>query len=68
MATRNHKEIIPVPRELFSGFCFSKLSRKIGVHRSNFYKWQKVPLDYVLELERVTGIERHVMRPDFYKS
>jgi hypothetical protein len=68
MSTRNKQKInIPTPLEVFKGFTISKLAEEIGVSRTNFYKWEMIPLDYVIRLEQITGVSRHIMRPDFYK-
>lgn len=46
----------------------SELADRIGVHRGNVSRWDrsKVPAERVLEVERVSGVSRHDLRPDLY--
>jgi DNA-binding transcriptional regulator YdaS (Cro superfamily) len=43
-----------------------RIARELGVTRSAVYQWTRVPVDRVLEVERITGVSRHVLRPDIY--
>lgn len=46
---------------------YAALARELGVARQTLYKWrQKVPLDRVVEIERLTGIPRSKLRPDIF--
>jgi len=41
------------------------LARALRVNRSTVLRWQKrVPANRLLDIERVTGIPRHRLRPD----
>jgi DNA-binding transcriptional regulator YdaS (Cro superfamily) len=42
------------------------LAKAMGVTRNTFYQWQRVPAERVLQIEKLTGISRHEMRPDLY--
>lgn len=42
----------------------SELGRRITSQAVG--QWKRVPADRVLHLEQVTGISRHVLRPDLY--
>ena len=45
------------------------LSRRIGVTYQAVQQWAKagrIPVERVLEVERLTGISRHELRPDIY--
>jgi DNA-binding transcriptional regulator YdaS (Cro superfamily) len=42
------------------------LARELNLKRQAVYQWDKVPPLRVLEVERATGIPRHVLRPDLY--
>lgn len=42
------------------------ISRELGITHGAVYQWKKVPAERVLEVERVTGIPRHELRPDLY--
>ena len=44
----------------------SRLARELGVTYSAVSQWRVVPALRVIEVERVTGISRHVLRPDIY--
>lgn len=48
----------------------SKFARAIGTSQQNISNWlrarAKLPGEYVLRAEEVTGISRHVWRPDLY--
>lgn len=43
-----------------------KLASGLGVKHPTFYSWKRVPPERVLDFERLTGISRHVLRPDIY--
>lgn len=42
--------------------------QKVGVGAPAVFKWERgrVPAERVLDVERVTGIPRHELRPDLY--
>lgn len=44
------------------------LSRGLGVDKATVTRWaqKRVPAERVVEIERVTGIPRHDLRPDLY--
>ena len=42
------------------------LARELGIAHQAVSKWQKVPVLRVLEIERLTGVSRHDLRPDVY--
>lgn len=37
-----------------------------GVTPQAVSQWKKVPADRVLDVERITGISRHLLRPDVF--
>jgi DNA-binding transcriptional regulator YdaS (Cro superfamily) len=45
-----------------------KLAEQIGVTPQAVASWKKVPWYRVLEIERITGVSRHVLRPDIYPT
>ncbi len=51
-----------------NGLSLAAMAGRLGVARSTVCKWElgKVPAERVPELERVTGIPRHQLRPDLY--
>lgn len=44
----------------------AKLAALLGVRHQSFYSWKRIPAERVLDIERVTGISRHELRPDLY--
>jgi len=42
------------------------LARLIGVSPAAISVWKRVPVNRVFDVERVTGVSRHVLRPDFW--
>ncbi len=42
------------------------LAASIGVVPSALSQWKQVPADRVLDVERLTGISRHDLRPDVF--
>jgi len=44
------------------------LARELGIKHTAFYSWKRVPAERVLDIERVTGIGRHELRPDLFTT
>ena len=44
----------------------SLLSRNLGITPGAVSQWRRVPAERVLEVERITGVSRHDIRPDIY--
>jgi transposase len=46
------------------------LGKKLGVSRETVYRWvnEGVPTEHILDLERATGIPRHIARPELFKG
>lgn len=42
------------------------LARALGVTSQAISQWARIPAERVLEVERVTGVSRHLLRPDLY--
>jgi DNA-binding transcriptional regulator YdaS (Cro superfamily) len=42
------------------------LARELGIKHTALYSWQRVPAERVLEIERISGISRHDIRPDVF--
>lgn len=46
----------------------TNLARKLKVTRSAIYQWgDKVPAERVVDIERLTGVPRELLRPDLYR-
>jgi hypothetical protein len=44
----------------------AKIAHDLGFTRAAIVKWQKVPAEYVVKVEEITGIPRHMLRPDLH--
>jgi len=42
------------------------LAEKLAISPQALSQWQRVPSARVLEVERITGVSRHELRPDLY--
>jgi DNA-binding transcriptional regulator YdaS (Cro superfamily) len=42
------------------------LARKLDISASAVSQWERVPVMRVLEVEEITAIPRHELRPDIY--
>ena len=42
------------------------LARSIGISQPSVSNWSRVPAERVLSVEKATGIDRAVLRPDLY--
>lgn len=46
-----------------------RLMRAIGLTPGAINYWRKgVPIERVLEVEKATGVPRHILRPDYYPA
>lgn len=45
-----------------------KIADACGITREAVWLWTRVPAERVLVVERVTGLSRHLLRPDIYPS
>lgn len=46
----------------------TKLAKGLGIKLPSLYSWKRIPAERVLDVERLTGISRHVLRPDLHPS
>ncbi|MBN9033714.1 MAG: helix-turn-helix domain-containing protein [Rhizobiales bacterium] len=44
----------------------SELARRIGITAAAVLQWPQVPPKRVLAVEEVSGVSRHILRPDLY--
>lgn len=42
------------------------LARELHVTRSAICQWPKIPAERVVEIEQITGVPRHLLRPDLH--
>ena len=43
-----------------------RLAKALGIKSPSLYSWPRIPAERVLEVERITGVPRHQLRPDLY--
>lgn len=43
-----------------------ELATKLGITRPAVLQWRRVPPGRVLAVEKITGVSRHIQRPDIY--
>jgi len=43
-----------------------KLARLLGITHQAVSKWTTVPVHHLIEIERLTGVHRALLRPDLY--
>lgn len=50
------------------GFNLGKLAVAVGVDKATVTRWfqRRIPAERVLEVERITGLQRELLRPDIY--
>ena len=46
----------------------ARLARELGITSAAVAKWQRVPEDRLLDVERISGIPRNKLRPDLYRG
>jgi DNA-binding transcriptional regulator YdaS (Cro superfamily) len=56
----------PLQRAKAKAGGLSALARALGVTPPAVAQWSRIPVRHVLAVERVTGIRREELRPDFY--
>mgnify|MGYP002721069339 CR=1 FL=1 len=44
----------------------AKITRELKLSRGAVSQWTQIPAERVLEVERITGVPRHQLRPDLY--
>ena len=45
-----------------------KLAELLGISGPAISQWERIPLDRVIDVERVTGISRTKLRPDMFET
>lgn len=59
---------IPELRQYREGQTLGDASKALGVNKTTLLRWEdgtvQIPAERVIEVERVTGISRHELRPD----
>jgi DNA-binding transcriptional regulator YdaS (Cro superfamily) len=45
-----------------------RLAHKLGITHQAIVQWQRIPIERLLDIERVTGIPREKLRPELYRK
>lgn len=56
----------PIKRAAVAVGGYPNLARLLNCTRQAIYQWEKIPADRVIEIERISGVPRHELRPDLY--
>lgn len=56
----------PLQRAIKGAGGIGRLASELGISRQAVDKWSEVPPTRVLEVERLSGVSRHELRPDLY--
>ncbi len=67
MRTIDGREALDRAAATFIGY--AELARKLGVSPQAVSAWRargRVPAERVLQIEQLTGVSRHMLRPDIY--
>lgn len=62
------KTDIGLKRALEAAGTGEKLAADLGITPQAISQWDKIPLNRVFEVERITGVPRHELRPDFFEQ
>ena len=46
----------------------AKIARELGLTRGAVAQWRVVPAELVPEIERITGLPRHILRPSHWDA
>lgn len=46
----------------------AKIAAELGITRAAVAMWRQVPVQRVADVERLTGIPRHELRPDLWEA
>jgi DNA-binding transcriptional regulator YdaS (Cro superfamily) len=57
-----------VARAVMAVGTFSELARRLGTSRQAVQKWARVPEARVEQVARITGVPKHILRPDLYEK
>lgn len=44
------------------------LARLLGIGHVSVLRWQRIPANRIIEIERLTGVPRENLRPDLYRG
>ena len=44
------------------------IAKALGISKQAVFHWKRVPDKHVIDVEKITGIPRYVLRPDLYSK
>lgn len=56
----------PLYRAIEAAGGFRALADKLGITRQAVWQWRQCPVRWVLDIERLSGVPRTLLRPDIY--
>lgn len=56
----------PLERAIAAAGGPPRLAEALGITPEAIYQWDVLPVARVLEVEKLTGVPRHELRPDYY--
>lgn len=56
----------PIAKAIAASGSAVRLASGLGITSQAVGQWKKVPAERVLDVERITGVSRHELRPDLY--
>jgi DNA-binding transcriptional regulator YdaS (Cro superfamily) len=45
-----------------------RIAEELGIRPQAVHAWHRVPITRVLDVERITGLSRHFLRPEIYPT
>lgn len=60
--------ITPIEKAAVAAGGFPALADRLGITRQALYQWQRIPAERVIDIERISGVPRHELRPDLYPA
>jgi len=44
------------------------LAARLKIKRQAIYQWDEIPTKRIVEIEKITGVDRSILRPDLFKN
>jgi DNA-binding transcriptional regulator YdaS (Cro superfamily) len=64
---RRKKEDAGLQAAIIAAGGVTKLAALLGIKHPNLWKWKRAPAERVPAISEITGIPRHVLRPDLWE-